>query len=74
MYYTIVPHEILFDEDHDVPTAQRRTIQVDGVPLIIEQSSTSEYEIVQILSSNPQDFLSEKIQPGKKMTLQPLLK
>ena len=74
MYYTIVPIEFLLDE-HDVEQApKRKVIEINQIPLMVEQSSESEYQIVQILSSNPQHYLSEKLQPGKKLTLQPLLK
>ena len=49
-------------------------IEMDGVPLIIEQETESDYHIVQVISSDPQHFLQEKYQPGKKVTFQPLLK
>jgi len=45
-----------------------KEIEIDGVKLVIEPISINQGKIVQLLSSNPQDFLNPNFSPGKIVT------
>ncbi|MFC7392605.1 YlzJ-like family protein [Scopulibacillus cellulosilyticus] len=70
--YTICPLEDIFEEEEKQP-GKKQTIEVNGVKLIVEDKGDNNYEIVQLISSNPQDFLDGRYQPGEKLTMKPLL-
>ncbi|MFC4617400.1 YlzJ-like family protein [Camelliibacillus cellulosilyticus] len=72
--YTIVPLEIVFNEDEEEQPKKRKMIDVGAMKLEVEQSSETEYQILRIISSNPYDYLDSRYQPGNKLALQPLLK
>jgi hypothetical protein len=73
MYYTIVPIEWLLEEDEEEAKPKRREVEVNGVTLIVEQSDFDSFKIVQIISSDPSHYLNEAYQPGKTLSLKPLL-
>lgn len=45
-----------------------KEIEIDGVKLVIEPININQGKIVQLLSSNPQDFLNPNFSPGKIIT------
>ncbi|MED1202015.1 YlzJ-like family protein [Heyndrickxia acidicola] len=65
--YTTVPEEIIFQTDPSEFTKQR-TIQYNGVPLLVEQEEQY-YRIIRVLSSNPADYLSEGLMPGAYISM-----
>ncbi|MGV3488307.1 MAG: YlzJ-like family protein [Tuberibacillus sp.] len=73
LLYTLIPMEQIFGEDEEEgkKRRKRKTMDIGGVTLEVEQSSDSEYEIVKLISSNPADFLDSRYQPGSKITMKP---
>jgi hypothetical protein len=65
--YTTVPEEFIFQTDPSEFTKQK-TIQYNGVPLLVEQEEQY-YRIIRILSSDPADYLSENLMPGAYITM-----
>ena len=45
-----------------------KEIEIDGVKLIIEPINVNQGKIVQLLSTDPQDFLNPNFSPGKIIT------
>jgi hypothetical protein len=63
----MVPEELIFQTDPSEFTKQK-TIQYNGVPLLVEQEEQY-YRIIRILSSDPGDYLSENLMPGAYITM-----
>lgn len=72
MLYTIYPLELILADDDEKIEAPV-TMEVEGVKLIVEAAGSDQYKIVQLISSDPRDFLDERFQPGKAITMKPLL-
>lgn len=72
MLYTSIPIEWIFEEEEG-PPKKRREIDINGVHLVVEESDSQTYEIVQIISTNPSHYLDDKYQPGRTLSLRPLL-
>ncbi|RSK27087.1 ribonuclease [Bacillus sp. HMF5848] len=71
IHYSILPIEQVFPTD-DAAYAKQQTITVNGVNMIVSSTETfGEYEIVRIISSNPQDYLNVNYAPGTKLSTLP---
>lgn len=68
--YTTMPQELIFQEDVNSYTKQS-IIDVNGLSLVVEPISNEECRIVQILSTNPYDFLNNAYSPGSIVMLKP---
>ncbi len=66
--YTILPHEAVFPTEQSA-YEQQKMIEWNGVQLLVERTSLTECRVVQVLSTNPQDYLNEATQPGQMLTL-----
>jgi hypothetical protein len=63
--YSIFTQEFIF-EGWDEFEPEYKEIKVSsGVYVLVEQYSNEELKIVQLISSNPQDYLREELSPGK---------
>lgn len=69
IHYTILPMDLIFEEEEDIP--EQKVIEMDGVSLIVEPTSETEYKVVQLLSTDPQHFLNNNYQPGQMIALKP---
>lgn len=63
MLYTIIPEEIVLAELDKVPPQQE--IAYRGRRLRVLPLPDGKYQIVQLLSSDPRDFLSPEFSPGR---------
>jgi len=63
MLYTIIPEEIVLAELDKVPPQQEITYR--GRRLRVLPLPDGKYQIVQLLSSDPRDFLSPEFSPGR---------
>ncbi|WP_377889186.1 YlzJ-like family protein [Alkalihalobacillus sp. R86527] len=68
--YTILPHEAVFPTEQRA-FEQQQVIDWNGVQLVVERTAHSECRVVQVLSTDPQDYLNESTQPGQMLTLTP---
>lgn len=69
IHYTPFPAEWFF---YDY-TKQNEclTIELQGVPMVIQLDDQQQATIVQVLSCDPQHFLDPRFQPGNKVQLFP---
>jgi hypothetical protein len=73
IYYTMMPEELMFptvESDYQ----KQSVIEMNGVQLLVQQSENTQYEIVRLLSSNPQDYLNSALCPGQKITMSVTIK
>jgi len=69
--WTVMPLELVFgQEDISNPYDE---IDYDGTKLMVERVSINQCRVVRLLSSNPQDYLRDDIQPGAMLTYKPVL-
>lgn len=75
MHYSIVPNEVIF-EDWDEAELNYQEITYDGRQFLVEPMEENQARIVQLISSDPMDFMEMKYQPGCviEFTPQPLNK
>ncbi|WP_235794482.1 YlzJ-like family protein [Virgibacillus salidurans] len=45
--------------------SSRHVISHEGRSLYVEETNDGSYQLLQLMSTNPQDFLDEKYTPGK---------
>ncbi|MFS0656267.1 YlzJ-like family protein [Bacillus sp. 179-C3.3 HS] len=64
--YTPMPYEAIYADTND--DRKLKEIQIQGVPVMVEMKE-DEAEIVQIMSTNPMDFLNQELAPGKRLKL-----
>lgn len=67
--YTPLPLELVL-EGFDQPR-EYREIKIDGVTMVVEKINDHQSRIVRLISTNPNDFLSPKYQPGSIISLEP---
>jgi len=62
--YSIYPGELVF-EDYDVFETEYEEIEINNeVSLLVERVNNNQLKISQIISSNPQYYLFQELQPG----------
>lgn len=69
LLYTPMPMEIVLEGLEKA--REYREVEVDGVTMIIEKINDHESKIVQIISTDPNDYLSSKFQPGINISFAP---
>lgn len=65
LLWTIMPEETVLD-GYDRPRHYREIVS-GGRKLIVERGEDGTTNVVQLLSSNPQDFLMPEFFPGSKL-------
>ncbi|MTH51770.1 ribonuclease [Bacillus mangrovi] len=64
--YTTMPHELIFEgTEKDAP--KERMAVVNGVEMIVRPFDDATYEVVRVLSSNPNHYLQDDCMPGQKI-------
>lgn len=61
--YTPLAQEDIFPETAD-PTAGRHFVTYEGRTVYVEQTADGSYQMLRLLSTDPQDFLNERYAPG----------
>ncbi|WP_203362359.1 YlzJ-like family protein [Bacillus sp. REN10] len=64
--YTMMPVESIFP--HSETGDEVELIDWQGVPLYV-QKAENYYRVIRVASTNPNDFLNEKITPGSMISL-----
>ena len=64
--YTTMPQEIVFAGQAE--NSNLKQIDVNGVPLLVEMNGMKQ-GVVQVLSTNPMDFLNQETAPGQTLKL-----
>ncbi|QGQ46800.1 YlzJ-like family protein [Metabacillus sediminilitoris] len=68
IFYTTMPEQLMFpimDEEY----RKQSVVEMNGVQLLVQETTPSQYEVVRILSSDPQHYLDEQYCPGQKITM-----
>lgn len=68
--YTVIPQELIFQEKNDAFEKQS-VIELNGLSLVVESISNDQCRIVQLLSTNPNDYLNTSYSPGSIISLKP---
>lgn len=67
MIYSIVPPEVIFAENTEFRHYEE--IAYLGKKLLVQPKDERTYQIVQLISSEPNDFLATEFSPGTIITL-----
>ncbi|HHY74704.1 MAG TPA: hypothetical protein GX497_16055 [Bacillus bacterium] len=68
--YTTMPLELIYQENNESFEAQS-IIECNGLSLVVEPLPNNQCRVVQVLSTNPYDFLNESYKPGSILMLKP---
>lgn len=69
--YTVVPLERVLEGLTPWDKRTFREVSVDGVRLIVEETSPGRGRVVRLLSTDPKDFLDPRYQPDACVSLPP---
>ncbi|HLR40564.1 MAG TPA: YlzJ-like family protein [Virgibacillus sp.] len=61
--YTPLSQTDIFPHSNE-DTANRQCVSHDGKTLYVEQTDNGSYQLLQLLSTDPQDFLNTSYSPG----------
>ncbi|KLV28359.1 ribonuclease [Niallia circulans] len=64
--YTMMPEELIFPMSQDI-YEKHQVIHYNGIPLLVARNESNEYEVIRILSTDPNHFLQTEMQPGAKI-------
>lgn len=64
MHYSIIPAEMIFDEWDGAELEQYREMTYNNRQFIVELMEENQAKIVQLLSTDPLDFMDPQYQPG----------
>jgi hypothetical protein len=65
--YTMMPQELIYPVENQ-EYGQQLMIQYDGIPLLVEQTSDNCYQVLRIMSSDPNHYLDSRCCPGAKIS------
>jgi len=68
--WSIIPPEMIWGTVN--PPSPYEEIEYNGMKCLVEKTSTTQYRVVRLLTTNPTDYLSTELEPGKLLTYDPL--
>lgn len=69
--YTIVPYEEVFQTSDD-KSMNEMTVFVNNVQLVVRQQD-DKWQITRLISTNPNDYLDKRYQPGQFLSFKPFV-
>lgn len=69
--WSIVPPEIMWNASDNLPAYEE--IQWHGMKCVVEKTSPTQYKVIRLLTTDPNDYLRIELQPGSTLTYDPLL-
>lgn len=66
--YTMMPQELIYPTN-EMDYGNQMLIQYNGVPLLVEQTDDYMYQVVRVMSSDPNHYLETSCYPGTKISL-----
>ena len=69
--WTIMPIELVLQQDTDGKHNGYEEFNYAGSKVMVERVADNQCRIVRIISSNPNDYLRDDIQPGVYLTYRP---
>lgn len=70
LLWTIVPPDSIFPAENFNPVYNET--RYHGIPMLVERVSPQQCQIVRLLSTDPQDYLRQDLQPGQLIDFQQL--
>lgn len=65
--YTPMQLELVLAGLEQMDHSSDRKVTINGVPAIVRKNSSGKEEIVQLLSTNPHDYLRQELSPGMQI-------
>lgn len=65
--YTMMPHELVFPPASQ-EFSQQKMITYKGIPILVVETEDRQYQVVRVMSSDPQHFLDSDCSPGAKIS------
>lgn len=65
--YTMMPQELIFPAEEVTPSKQMM-VTFQGIPLLVEMSDQQNVQVVRVMSSDPQHFMDDRLNPGSKIS------
>lgn len=70
--WTIMPSELIFQEQNTMEKSPvYEEVDLEGKKVIVERCSPNQSKIVRIISTCPEDYMLEELQPGTMLTYKP---
>lgn len=71
--YTVIPPELIFDEEPDCNNNNNSHNEVEikhgSVSLLVEPTAGGQGKVTRVISTDPQDYLKPEWQPGTVMLI-----
>ncbi len=64
--WTILPIDSIFPPSDIAPSYEE--IHYQGVNVLAEKINSTQYKVIRVLGTNPQDYLNPHLQPGNVLT------
>jgi hypothetical protein len=65
--YTTMPLELVYPtQDQDF--SQQKMITYKGIPMLVTETEDRSYQVIRIISSDPQHYLDTSCHPGAKIS------
>lgn len=71
LYTPMSPHDV-FPTEESQASNQRHVISYEGKMVYVQQKTNNNYEILQLMSTNPDDYMHEHFQPGTLLSISPI--
>lgn len=68
--YTVVPPETIFSSEDDEKTNGEMVVAIHNFQLVVRPKE-DKWEVVRLLSTDPNDYLNDQYQPGQLLSLKP---
>ncbi|HEX6923526.1 MAG TPA: YlzJ-like family protein [Bacillales bacterium] len=71
--YTVLPDQAVLSGEDEIEehAKKQRYIEIGGRQVLIETVSDTECKIIRLISSDPQDYLNSRYQPGNIVSMKP---
>lgn len=67
--YSVIPQELMFPPEYDF--SAQSVVEIDGIPMLVEQVSGAQCKVIRLLSSDPNDYLNAAYSPGQLLPFTP---
>jgi hypothetical protein len=66
--YTTMPLEQVYPTENEFQESHRM-ITYQGIPMLVEITDQQSFQIVRVISSDPQHYMNDSCTPGSKISL-----
>ncbi|HLS07405.1 MAG TPA: YlzJ-like family protein [Bacillota bacterium] len=71
--YTPLSPDDVFPTEESHANDQRHVISYEGKMVYVQQKANDHFEILQLMSTNPDDYLHDQFQPGTELSFQQIV-